>query len=128
VDVTAASSGNSASSSSGSATTTNSTDLIFGANLVQTSTTGAGSGFTGRLMTTPDGDIAEDEMVTATGSYSATAPASPSGEWIMQMVAFRTPTGVTTPPTVSSVSPNSGSTAGGIAVTITGRTSPLERR
>jgi hypothetical protein len=119
VDVTAASSGNSASSS-GSATTTNSTDLIFGANLVQTSTTGAGSGFTGRLMTTPDGDIAEDEMVTATGSYSATAPASPSGEWIMQMVAFRTPTGVTTPPTVSSVSPNSGSTAGGIAVTITG--------
>jgi hypothetical protein len=120
VDVTAASSGNSASSSSGSATTTNSTDLIFGANLVQTSTTGAGSGFTGRLMTTPDGDIAEDEMVTATGSYSATAPASPSGEWIMQMVAFRTPTGVTTPPTVSSVSPNSGSTAGGIAVTITG--------
>ena len=120
VDVTAASSGNSASSSSGSATTTNSTDLIFGANLVQTSTTGAGSGFTGRLMTTPDGDIAEDEMVTATGSYSATAPASPSGEWIMQMVAFRTPTGFTTPPTVSSVSPNSGSTAGGIAVTITG--------
>jgi len=120
VDVTAASSGNSASSSSGSATTTNSTDLIFGANLVQTSTTGAGSGFTGRLMTTPDGDIAEDEMVTATGSYSATAPASPSGEWIMQMVAFRTPTGVTTPPTVSSVSPNSGSTAGGTAVTITG--------
>jgi nitrogen fixation protein FixH len=42
------------------------------------------------LLTTPEGDIAEDRMVTATGSYSATAPLS-SGQWIMQMVAFRTP-------------------------------------
>ena len=91
VDVTAASSGSSTSSSSGSATTTNATDLIFGANLVQTLTTGPGSGFTNRLLTVPDADIAEDKMVTTTGSYSATAPVSPSGLWIMQMVAFRTP-------------------------------------
>src|SRR5262249_11737257 len=41
--------------------------------------------------TSPDGDIAEDRMVTATGSYLATAPAS--GSWIMQMVAFRTQSG-----------------------------------
>ena len=91
VDVTAANSGNSSTSSSGSATTTNATDLIFGANLVQTLTTGPGSGFTTRMLTSPDGDIAEDQMVTATGSYSATAPVNPSGAWIMQMVAFRTP-------------------------------------
>ncbi len=91
VDVTAASSGNSTTSSSGSASTSNATDLIFGANLVQTMTTGPGSGFTQRLLTSPDGDIAEDQMVTATGNYSATAPVSPSGAWIMQMVAFRTP-------------------------------------
>src|SRR6202040_1583014 len=38
--------------------------------------------------------------------------------WIMQMVAFLTASAV--PPTVSSLSPNSGSTAGGTAVTITG--------
>jgi len=120
VDVTAAASGNSASSSSGAVTTTNATDLLFGANLVQTTTTGVGTGFTKRLLTTPDGDIAEDEMVSATGSYSASAPVSPSGQWIMQMVAFRTPSGVTNPPTVSGVSPNTGSTAGGTAVTITG--------
>ena len=88
MDVTAASSGSSATSSSGAVTTTNPTDLIFGANLVQTLTSGPGSGFTQRLLTTPDGDIAEDEMVTATGSYSATAPLS-SGQWIMQLVAFR---------------------------------------
>jgi len=91
VDVVASNSGSSTSSSSGSATTTNATDLIFGANLVQTATTGAGSGFTKRLLTSPDSDIAEDRMVTATGSYSATAPVKPAGPWIMQMVAFRTP-------------------------------------
>ena len=119
VDVTAASSGNSATSSSGSVTTTNATDLLFGANIVQTTTSGPGSGFTSRLLTSPDGDIAEDRMVTATGSYSATAPLS-SGQWIMQMVAFRTPSGTGTLPTVSSVVPNGGSTAGGTAVTIAG--------
>ena len=32
-------------------------------------------------------------MVTAAGSYSATAPLSSAGPWIMQMVAFRTPSG-----------------------------------
>ena len=120
VDVTAASSGSSATSSSGAVTTTNATDLLFGANVVQTGTTGPGTGFTSRMLTSPDGDIAEDQMVTATGSYSATAPVSPSGQWIMQMVAFRTPSGVVTPPTVSSVSPNVGSTTGGTAVAITG--------
>ena len=101
VDVTAASSGKSASSSSGSANTTNPTDLLFAANLVQSVTTGPGSGFTRRLVTNPDGDIAEDRMVAATGGYSATAPVSPSNSWIMQMVAFRTPVsgGDTTPPT-----------------------------
>ncbi|MGA3318520.1 MAG: LamG domain-containing protein, partial [Candidatus Korobacteraceae bacterium] len=89
VDVTATDSGSSSSSSSGSATTTNTTDLIFGANIVATRTTGPGSGFTERLLTSPDGDIAEDRMVTATGRYSTTTPISPVGQWIMQMVAFR---------------------------------------
>jgi uncharacterized membrane protein len=91
VDVTAASSGSSTTSNSGSATTTNATDLLFGANFVATLTAGSGSGFTQRVLTSPDGDIAEDEMVTATGSYSATAPLNRSGWWLMQMVAFRTP-------------------------------------
>ena len=91
VDVVAAASGNSSSSNSGSATTTNPSDLIFGADLVQTLTSGPGSGFTNRLLTMPDGDIAEDKMVSTTGSYSATAPVAPAGPWIMQMVAFRTP-------------------------------------
>src|SRR5205814_5150818 len=68
VDVTAAASGNSASSGSGAVTTTNATDLLFGANIVTTLTTGPGTSFTQRLLTSPDGDIAEDRMVTSTGS------------------------------------------------------------
>src|SRR5213592_1537997 len=105
VDVTAANTGNSSSTTSGSATTTNATDLLLGASMVATFTTGPGTGFTSRLLTSPDGDIAEDRMVTATGSYSATTAAlSPAGPWVMQMVAFRTPTGTgdTTPPTAPS--------------------------
>jgi hypothetical protein len=119
VDGTAANSGTGTTSASGSATTTNPTDLIFGANLVQSTTGGPGAGFIQRILTSPDSDIAEDEMVTAIGSYAATAPIS-SGQWIMQMVAFRTPSGGTSSVTVTSVSPNSGSTVGGTAVTITG--------
>jgi hypothetical protein len=94
VDVTAANIGSSTNSSSGSVTTTNATDLLFAANLVQTETAGAGTGFANRMVTSPDGDIVEDQMVTSAGSYSATAPVSPSGSWIMQMVAFRTPASV----------------------------------
>jgi len=52
---------------------------------------GPGGSFTQRLLTSPDGDIAEDQMVAATGSYSANATLNTAGPWIMQMVAFRTP-------------------------------------
>ena len=103
VDVTAAASGNGTSSSSGAAQTTNATDLLFGANIVTSHTTGPGSGFTRRLLTSPDGDIAEDQMVAATGSYSATAPLS-QGRWIMQLVALRAAASApdTQPPTAPS--------------------------
>ena len=103
IDVTAASSGNSTSSNSGTATTTTANDLIIGANLVQTTTTGPGSGFTSRMISSPDADIAEDRLVTTAGSYSAVAPLSPAAPWIMQMVAVRPPTIVdATPPTAPS--------------------------
>ena len=120
VDVSAAASGNTNSSSSGAVTTTNPTDLLFGANMVYTLATSPGNGFTERLLTSPDGDLAEDRMVSVAGSYAATAPLNQAGPWVMQMVAFRTPSGATPLPTVTSVSPNTGSAAGGTAVTITG--------
>ncbi len=87
-DVAISGTGTGATSNSGSVTTTNANDLLVGANYVTTHTTGAGSGYTSRVITTPNGSILEDRVVTATGSYSATAPLS-RGSWIMQMVAFR---------------------------------------
>jgi IPT/TIG domain len=89
LDATAGASGNSATASSGSATTTSATELIFGADMVATSTKAVGSGFTSRVITTPDSDIAEDKIVTVAGSNSATSTLTSSGPWVMQMVTFR---------------------------------------
>ena len=47
----------------------------------------AGAGFTARIIT-GDGDIAEDQVVSSTGSYSATGRTS-SAPWVMQMATFR---------------------------------------
>jgi len=57
--------------------------------VVQTGTPGAGTGFTKRIITSPDSDLVEDRVVTTVGSYSATAPVSPSALWLMQLVAFK---------------------------------------
>src|SRR5262249_44199074 len=67
----------------------NTNDLIFGANTVYTGNAAAGAGFTSRVITVPDHDIAEDRVVSTAGSYSAGAPLTSSGPWVMQMVAFR---------------------------------------
>ena len=40
------------------------------------------------MITAPDGDIAEDQVVTVAGTYSATA-AMASGNWVMQLVALK---------------------------------------
>jgi hypothetical protein len=89
LDGKAAASGSGTSASSGALTTTNANDLIIGANVVQTGTTGAGTGFTMRLITNPDSDIVEDRLVTVIGTYSATAPLTSPAKWIMQSVAFK---------------------------------------
>jgi fibronectin type 3 domain-containing protein len=104
---------------SGAAVTTNANDLLVGANIVLTSTAAAGSGFSTRIITSPDGDIAEDKLLTAVGSYHATATLSNSGGWIMQAMAFKaagaapapTAPGSLTATTVSSSQINLGWTA-----------------
>jgi chitodextrinase len=104
LDVAVGANGTNNTANSGSVTTTNATDLLVAGNDVATSTRLPGTGFTQRLLTVPDGDIAEDRVVTATGSYSATAGLSAAGGWVMQMAAFRAATisGDTTPPTAPS--------------------------
>jgi fibronectin type 3 domain-containing protein len=100
LDVTAAATGSGTTSDSGSATTTNANDLLVGANCVSTGTTAAGTGYSQREISGWDGNILEDRIVTAVGSYNATAPISPSGNWIMQMAAFKAAGAAdTTPPT-----------------------------
>ena len=104
LDVVSAGTGTGTSSSVPAVATTSTVDLLVAGNYVQTSTTGAGSGFTSRFVTSPDGDIAEDRVVTAAGSYGASAPLSAAGWWVMQMVAFKAASGPpdTQAPTVPS--------------------------
>jgi RHS repeat-associated protein len=94
LDVVAQQTGNSATANSGSVTTTNAKDLLVGAGTVAQVLTGAGTGYTSRIITS-DGDDLEDRTVTQTGSYSATAPQSPADVWVMQMVAFKVASGAT---------------------------------
>jgi hypothetical protein len=87
LDVTASAAGSSVTPNSGAATTTSANQLIFGAGTTATSFYAAGTGFTARIYT-GDGDIAEDQVVSSTGSYNATGRTS-SAPWVMQMVTFR---------------------------------------
>jgi fibronectin type 3 domain-containing protein len=105
LDAFAAGSGNSSTSSSAAMTTTSANDLILGANTVASMTVGPGSGFVQRILTAPDGDIVEDMVVSAVGSYTVSAPLNGSAAWVMQAVAFRAAgsgqsgqTGQTNPP------------------------------
>jgi hypothetical protein len=72
---------------SGSVTTTSDNDLIFGAGYTLAGFSAPGAGFAQRVLTTPDGDNVEDEVVAALGSYDATAACS--GPWLLQVAAFR---------------------------------------
>ena len=118
VDVAVGASGTSALGSSGAVTTTNASDLLVGANYTLGVTSGPGAGYTARVITNPDADILEDQVVGAVGSYSGTAPFTGATGWIMQLVAFRAAGGGIPAPTVTSLAPSSGPV--GTAVTITG--------
>src|SRR5712664_3117740 len=87
VDATAAAWGSSATNDSGPLTTTGANELLFAANLTTGWTNTPGTGFTSRVITSPDSDIAEDRVAASAGTYRGTATGA--GEWVMQMVAFR---------------------------------------
>jgi glucose/arabinose dehydrogenase len=86
-DVSRSAAGSAAQANSGAATTNFARELIVGGGTTSGCFDGAGSGFTARIITEPDCDVAEDRTVTTTGSYSATAPQS--GNWVMQMATFK---------------------------------------
>jgi len=89
-DVGTSASGTSTSANSGTVTTT-APGLIFGAGMTAGGFSTAGTGFTTRVITNPDGDIAQDRTVTTAGAYSATA--SVSGAWVMQIATFKAAAG-----------------------------------
>ncbi len=79
--------GSGTTANSGTVSTTTASELIFGAGTSGSSFTGAGSGFTSRMINRY-GNIAEDKTVASTGSYNATATEA-SGVWVMQVATFR---------------------------------------
>lgn len=87
LDTTSSAVGFGATATSGNVTTTKPVELLVGAGTTSGLFTAPGTGFTNRVITNPDGDIAEDRVVTATGTYSATA--AQSGDEVMQVVAFK---------------------------------------
>ncbi|HEY4974850.1 MAG TPA: fibronectin type III domain-containing protein, partial [Steroidobacteraceae bacterium] len=105
LDIGVGASGTGTNLSSGAGATSNANDLLVGANYIGGGFLAVGSGYTQRLVTTPDSDLVEDRVVAATGSYSATSTQSPTGWWVMQMAAFRAAGsggGDTTPPSAPS--------------------------
>jgi hypothetical protein len=88
LDATSSGSGTGNQPDSGSVTTTTSTELLVGAGTTTGFFSGSGSGFTTRVITSPDGDILQDRVVTSIGSYNATAVMN-SANWVMQLVTFR---------------------------------------
>jgi hypothetical protein len=88
LDVAVSGQGSNNVSNSNSISTTNANDLLVGANVVYAKSTAAGAGYTNRVISL-NGGILEDQIVSATGNYSATATLSGGGNWIMQMVAFK---------------------------------------
>jgi hypothetical protein len=121
VDTSVGTNGSGNPADSGTLTTNSANDLLFGAGTITTVFTGSGPSFSTVLLN-GWGDIIEDEFVTAAGSYNATGVFG-SGDWVMQLVAFRT-AGQTPPvfaaPAIASLSVPSSPEAGGVPLTVTG--------
>jgi hypothetical protein len=89
LDTSASAAGSGSSASSGNLTTSGASEVIVGAGYTSSLFTGGTNGFTSRIITSTDGDIAGDEFVGAPGTYAATAGIADTGTWIMQAAGFR---------------------------------------
>jgi hypothetical protein len=89
VDHVASASGSAQTASAGAVTTSAPGELVFAAGITAGLFSGSGSGFTSRLITQPDGDILEDAIESAAGSFTPTAIQTGAAAWVMQAIAFR---------------------------------------
>jgi hypothetical protein len=127
LDTNAGNSGIGTPADSSGAITNSATDLLIGAgtNTGPGTFSAPGSGYASRSFPGGYGDIVEDENVTATGSYSASAMLinSATTKWVMQMVAFRAAgQGALSfnAPTITSLNGSTAADTGGDPLTITG--------
>jgi glucose/arabinose dehydrogenase/PKD repeat protein len=91
-DTGASASGIGTSADSGAVTTTAPRQLVIGAGMTTGAFSTAGPGFTTRIITSPDADIAQDRFVTTAGTYNATASLSGTAAWLMQVATFKAAT------------------------------------
>jgi hypothetical protein len=68
---------------------TTTSELVFAARMTTNRFTAAGADFTDRIVTSPDGGIAEDRRTSGIGSYYATAPLNAATAWLIQITTFR---------------------------------------
>ena len=87
LDQIASSSGTGLADDSGTATTTHSHELLVASNTTLDTTTAGDAAFTVRGIDSW-GNVMEDEIVFAKGSYHAGATQSPSSDWVMQIATF----------------------------------------
>ena len=80
--------GDSASANSGPVSVSSPNDLIFGAGITATAFTAPAAGFNLRVITSPNGDLLEDQVANGPGLFQALATVN-SGAWLMQVAAFR---------------------------------------
>ncbi len=120
IDAQAGASGKGGAVSSGTATTSVSGDVIFGYCVGDWNCT-VGSGFSAR--STFDGNLIEDKVAGAAGSYAATGTAN--NGWAMQMVALKAASGtVGAPPVITSATSATGTVGTAFSYQITATNSP----
>jgi len=95
-DIGTSGTGNGTTASSGPITNSSANELLFAAGMTATTFGTAGPGFTQRVITSPDGDIIEDQIANTTRSFNGTASLS-SGAWLMQIAALKSATPITLP-------------------------------
>ncbi len=120
IDAQAGASGSTSAVSSGNATTTVAGDVIFGYCVGDWKCT-VGSGFSAR--STLNGNLIEDKVAGAAGSYAATGTATRG--WTMQMVALKAASGtVGAPPVITSATSATGKVGTAFSYQITATNSP----
>ena len=80
LDTSASASGSGSTTSSGNLTTSAANELIFGAGYTTSLFLGGTNGFTSRIITPVDGDIAGDKVAGTPGTYAATANLASPGD------------------------------------------------